>query len=85
MKLGYQKNTGINKNLGMSHFPFNASFFSFTGDGATPAMTIRLDNYSGIRKAYEKCSPVSTIVNRLASSMANGKIWILTRITITMM
>ena len=38
---------------------------------------IKFDSISDIRRAYTKCSPVSTIVNRLASSMANGKIWIL--------
>jgi phage portal protein BeeE len=53
-----------------------ASFMSFTGDCDTPPFTINLNEWQGVRKAYGKCSPVATIVNRLASSMANGKWWI---------
>jgi HK97 family phage portal protein len=54
----------------------NASFMTFTGNCDIPGFTIHLDGWAGIRQAYCKCSPVATITNRLASSMANGKWWI---------
>ena len=52
------------------------TFFSFTGDCNTPPVNIRFNEFSGARTSYNKCSPISTIVNRLSSSMANGKWWI---------
>lgn len=54
----------------------NIGFFTYHGDCKTPAFHIELGKLSGVREAYCKCSPISTIVNRLASSMANGKWWI---------
>lgn len=58
------------------HNRTNVSFMSFKGDCNSPGFTINLDDMHGLREAYCKCSPVSTIINRLASSMANGKWWI---------
>jgi HK97 family phage portal protein len=55
----------------------NAAFMIFTGNSCTPAFTLHLGGLPGARKAYTVCSPVATIINRLASSMANGKWWIL--------
>jgi len=52
------------------------TFFIFRGNCETPAFMIDLDSLSGSRTAYGKCSPVFTVVNRLASAMANGKWWI---------
>jgi len=52
------------------------NLFRFSGDCNTPPFEIRFNKYSGARDAYCKCSPISTIVNRLATSMANGKWWI---------
>lgn len=62
-KFGYHKGAPI-------------TWMSWKGDCNTPGFTICLDKMPGIRQAYSKCSPVSTIINRLASSMANGKWWI---------
>jgi HK97 family phage portal protein len=52
------------------------SFMAFTGNSAAPPYTIRFTGLQGIRDAYAKCSPVATVANRLASSMANGRWWI---------
>lgn len=62
-KLGYHKGIPI-------------TWMSWKGDCNSPGFTISLDKMPGLREAYCKCSPVSTIINRLASSMANGKWWI---------
>lgn len=56
--------------------PLSIQLFSYSGDCDTPAFHISFDKLPGIRTAYCKCSPVSTMVNRLSSSMANGKWWI---------
>jgi HK97 family phage portal protein len=48
----------------------------FTGDSQTPGFSIELDSFSGLLESYEKCSPVSTVIGRLAAAMANGKWWI---------
>lgn len=51
-------------------------FMTWKGDACSSGFHIKLDDMCGLRDAYCKCSPVSTIINRLASSMANGKWWI---------
>lgn len=51
-------------------------YFTFTGNCNSPGFTINLDNMSGIREAYNKCSPVSAIINRTAEAMSNGEWWI---------
>jgi HK97 family phage portal protein len=62
--------------LGYSVFrPSGVSFVPFDGNNTKP-FHISLDELPGVRKAYCKCSPVSTMINRLASSMANGAWWI---------
>jgi HK97 family phage portal protein len=55
------------------HKGIRTSFMTFTGNADTPGFTLRYARAVGIREAYDKCAPVSTIINRLASSMANGK------------
>ncbi len=52
------------------------SWMTWKGDCNSPGFTIKLDSMSGLREAYCKCSPVSTIINRTASSLSNGKWWI---------
>ena len=49
---------------------------TWLGDDESPGFAINLNELSGVRDAYNKCSPVATIANRLASSMANGAWWI---------
>ena len=49
-------------------------FFAFTGNDCVPKFCINLKSFGGITKAYNQCSPVSTIINRNAIAMANG-IW----------
>ncbi|MCL1933060.1 MAG: phage portal protein [Candidatus Azobacteroides sp.] len=48
----------------------------FTGNGNTPAFEIDLTSFYGLKDAYEKCSPISTIIGKLATAMSNGKWWI---------
>jgi HK97 family phage portal protein len=63
--------------LGYSVFrPSGADFMSFDGNKDTAPFHISFDKLPGVRKAYCKCSPVSTMINRLASSMANGRWWL---------
>ena len=52
-------------------------YFSYSGDWCGSGYEIIFDNLSKYAEAYKKCSPVATIINRLAESMANGKLWIL--------
>ena len=72
--LGYQKTTVSEKAV---KFNSRIRFMRFTGDGCKPPFELKLGSMGEIRDAYIKCSPVSTIINRLADSMANGKLWIL--------
>ena len=75
---GSKKKPDAQKSIGSNVstlFGKKITFMSFPFEGNR--IELKFDNCSDIRKAYTKCSPVSTIVNRLASSMANGKIWIL--------
>lgn len=58
------------------HKGLPVTWMSWKGDCNSPGFIISLDKMPGLREAYCKCSPVSTIINRLASSMANGKWWI---------
>jgi HK97 family phage portal protein len=51
-------------------------FFAWTGNECDPGFVVNLDCYDGLETAYCKCSPVSTVINRLASAMSNGKWWI---------
>lgn len=62
-RFGYHKNPDI-------------KFMSWKGDANSPAFSINLNTMPGIRTAYNTCSPVSSIVNRLASSMSVGQWWI---------
>ena len=76
--LGRKKDTETQKGIGVNVstlFGNKITFMSLPFDGKN--IEIKFDTCADIRRAYTKCSPVSTIVNRLASSMANGKIWIL--------
>lgn len=41
-----------------------------------PEITINFDKYEGLGEAYDRCSTVSTIINRNTSSLLNGKWWI---------
>jgi HK97 family phage portal protein len=56
--------------------PSGVDFMSFDGNKDTEPFYISFDKLPGVRKAYCKCSPVSTMINRLASSMANGQWWL---------
>lgn len=51
-------------------------FFSFTGSCNSQPFSINLNSLSGLSEAYIKCSPVSTVIGRLSSAMANGKWWV---------
>jgi hypothetical protein len=62
--------------FGYGNKPTGIQFMSYMGDCETPGFHISFDKLPGIRQAYCRCSPVSTVVNRLASSMANGKWWV---------
>ena len=48
----------------------------FTGNKKTPGFEIDLTSFYGLKDAYEKCSPISTIIGKLAMAMSNGKWWI---------
>ena len=48
----------------------------FTGNKKTPGFKIDLTSFYGLKDAYEKCSPISTIIGKLAMAMSNGKWWI---------
>lgn len=60
-----------NSNIGAG-----AQFFTFTGDKCTPEFTVDFNSINGINDAYDKCSTLKAIVNRMALVIANVKIWI---------
>lgn len=53
-----------------------AQFFTFTGDKCTPEFTVDFNSIYGINDAYDKCSTLKAIVNRMALVIANVKMWI---------
>lgn len=59
-----------------SKYLSSLDFFCYTGDKCQPAFCIDLTRLSGCREAYMYCSPISTMINRGAQAMANGKWWI---------
>lgn len=61
-----------NSNIGAG-----AQFFTFTGDKCTPRFTVDFNSIYGINDAYDKCSTLKAIVNRMALVIANVKLWIL--------
>ena len=61
-----------NSNIGAG-----AQFFTFTGDKCTPGFTVDFNSIHGINDAYDKCSTLKAIVNRMALVIANVKLWIL--------
>ena len=61
-----------NSNIGAG-----AQFFTFTGDRCTPEFTVDFNSIYGINDAYDKCSTLKAIVNRMALVIANVKLWIL--------
>ena len=61
-----------NSNIGAG-----AQFFTFTGDKCTPGFTVDFNSIYGINDAYDKCSTLKAIVNRMALVIANVKLWIL--------
>lgn len=61
-----------NSNIGAG-----AQFFTFTGDKCTPEFTVDFNSIYGINDAYDKCSTLKAIVNRMALVIANVKLWIL--------
>lgn len=60
-----------NSNIGVG-----AQFFTFTGDKCTPEFTVDFNSIYGINDAYDKCSTLKAIVNRMALVIANVKMWI---------
>lgn len=61
-----------NSNIGVG-----AQFFTFTGGKCTPGFTVDFNSIYGINDAYDKCSTLKAIVNRMALVIANVKLWIL--------
>ncbi|MDR0575636.1 MAG: phage portal protein [Tannerella sp.] len=53
-----------------------ADFMAYAGDLGAPAFCVDLKSFYGLREAYDKCSPVSSIINKLSTAMTNGKWWI---------
>lgn len=59
-----------------SNICVGAQFFTFTGDKCTPEFTVDFNSIYGINDAYDKCSTLKAIVNRMALVIANVKMWI---------
>lgn len=54
----------------------NYDFVEWKGDASNAGVVVNLDSLSGITDAYFKCSTLSTIINRNALALTNGKWWI---------
>lgn len=54
----------------------NYDFIEWKGDASNAGVVVDLDSLSGITDAYFKCSTLSTIINRNALALINGKWWI---------
>ncbi len=63
---GYSKGTPIMQD----------QFMLFTGSCEVPGFCVDFDCLSGLKEAYCHCSPISSIIGKLASAMANGKWWV---------
>ena len=76
--LGYRRLDAANKGFRPTdHFPPHIKWMEFFGDNCSPGFNVELNSFNGLKRSYIKCSPVSTIINRLSASMKNGKLWIL--------
>ncbi len=51
-------------------------FMAWGGNGCTPAFEVDMSSLDGIGNAYGRCSTVQSVVNRCATSFANGRWWI---------
>lgn len=68
--------SSLENNEGAENAMRNMDFFAYTGSSCSPAFCINLNTYEGIDEAYNKCSPLSTVIGRNALSMANAKWWV---------
>lgn len=67
---------GTGKGLSADTGARKLDFFVWTGNSCSIGFELDLDSIEGITSAYNKCSILSTIINRNALSMANCKWWI---------
>jgi phage portal protein BeeE len=51
-------------------------FMAYTGNHGRPGFCVDTKTMPGLRGAYMRCSPVSSIINKLSSAMCNGKWWV---------
>lgn len=51
-------------------------YFIFTGDECSRPFCLDLTDYSGYKKAYERCSPLSSVIDRCSKSLSNGRWWV---------
>lgn len=59
-----------------NNFNPKVDFFSFLGNLFQKGFYINFNSNNWISNAYEKCSPLSTIIGRVSKAMCNGIWWI---------
>lgn len=58
------------------NYPLPPEFHAYRGDCNTPGYCVDFTTFEGSVFAYEKCTPLRTVINKLAFTLSNAKIWV---------
>lgn len=57
-------------------YPLAPEFHAYRGDCDTPGYCVDFTTFEGSVFAYDKCSPLKTVINKLAYTLSNAHIWV---------